>query len=343
MTDIAPEPGGPEFKRYESGSFPTRLDADWEDLVRRPETAALLESLRACRPGLDSCDANALVVVIGSTRDEGLIRLLVTVAQEAGARGRISARILLQALRPLIARLARQISLGSTFSDAFAHVTAELYEVIRTFPLHRDGSTLANVRMELVGRLFGEKRAHHPVARRAINAAVPTHDIEALHAERAAPIGSGPADRGEAASPVEDSALKKLHALGVLQRAEATGLCRGEESSERIELLGMLVWALEEGVITEGQARALANDGRIEDAASPRRLAAASRARQRGLSRLRLALPRYLAADSHPDAADAASIEAGMELRTAPEPPPTPRGMERRNAPSPPPHPDYLD
>jgi hypothetical protein len=282
-------------------SFPARLDADWEVLVRRPEAAALLESLSTRHSGPRWVDANALVAAIESTHDDTLVHQLVSAAQEPSEEGQTAARIIIEALRPLIARVARQISFGSTNSDAFAHVTAELYQVIRTLPLHRPSSTLANLRMELVGSLFGERRAHHPAARRAISTAVPSDDIEALYAARAA-LDIGLGDMGKAPSLVEDSALVTVHALGVLRRAEAAGLRTGEESRQRIELLEMLVWGLNEGVLTDGQARALADYESSEAAASPQQFAAVSRARQRGLSRLRCALPRYLASKDDSEA-----------------------------------------
>ena len=65
-------------------------------------------------------------------------------------------------------------------------------------------------------------------------------------------------------------------------------------SGERGELLDLLLWALDQRVITTGQARALSEHGQVgADTAASR--AAANRARERGIHRLREAASRYLA------------------------------------------------
>jgi len=270
--------------------FALRLDADWIALAGRPATAALLKSLAARHPGFPQGGAHAVVAALRAG-DDGLMRLLVASAQEPGESGQIAARILIEVLRPLAVRLARQYTGAGGFQDSFAHVTSALFQVLRTIPLTRRGAMLANIRMETVGLLFGERRKHNPAARRAINAASPRADLERLSK---AP-GTGPAEAWLAlADSAENLALGALGTVGAFARARAAGLTAGEESGERGELLELLLWALDQRVITEGQARALADHGQFgaEQAGSR---AAVNRARERGIHRLREAAARYLA------------------------------------------------
>ena len=273
--------------------FALRLNADWVHLVRRAATASLLKSLAARHPGFPQGGADAVVAALRAGDDE-LVRQLVAAAQEPGEAGQVAARILIEALRPLVVRLARQHTETSGFQDAFAHVTSVLFQVVRTVPLSRRGSMLANVRMEVVGQLFGDRRKHHPEARRAINGAAPRGDLERLRTARTAAPG---AVSLELADSAEDLALGSLKTASAIDRAREAGLTTGEESSERTELLDLLLWALDQRVITPGQARALADHGQrgIEQWGSR---AAVNRARERGILRLREAASRYLAAQA---------------------------------------------
>ena len=268
--------------------YALRLNADWTHLTRRPATAALLKSLAARQVGLPQGGADAVVAALRAD-DDALMRLLVAAAQEPGESGQIAARIVIEALRPLAVRLARQHAEAGGFQDSFAHVTAVLFQVLRTVPLTRRGAMLANIRMEMVGMLFGERRKHNPAARRAINTARPLGDPARLAATRAAGAVSL-----ELADSAENLALGALVSADAFSRARAAGLSAGEESGERGELLDLLLWALDQHVITTGQARALSEHGQGgADTAASR--AAVNRARERGIHRLREAASRYLA------------------------------------------------
>lgn len=273
--------------------FALRLDSDWFHLVRRPATASLLKALAARYPGFPHGGADPVVAAVRSGDDE-LVRQLVATAQKPGEAGQIAARILIEALRPLVVRLARQYTEASGFQDAFEHVTSVLFQVLRTVPLTRRGAMLANVRMEVVGQLFGDRRKHHPAARRAINGAAPRSDLERLHK---ASSGAPSTVSLELADSAEDLALRSLETDGAFDRAREAGLTAGEQSRERAELFDLLLWALDQRVITPGQARALANHGQPE-AQQPGNRAAVNRARERGIHRLREAASRYLAAQA---------------------------------------------
>ena len=260
-------------------SVSARFDADWRALVRRPATASLLKQLAASHPGFPIGGPDALVDAIRADRSEQLIRQMVTAARRPGEPGQIAARIVLQALRPLAVRLARS-NAGEPFADAHGTALAAIYQAIRTVPTTRAGSVLANVRMDAVNTLYGARRRHHPAARRAIEAAVPDQGLvelatEALH---------------RAAASAEEQAITAVGAERALRRARAAGLHAGDARGDRVELLELLLWAVDEHVITHRQAELLSEHGDSEETE------AAGRARRRAIARLREASARYLAA-----------------------------------------------
>lgn len=270
--------------------FALRLNSDWVHLVRRPATASLLKSLAGRNPGFPQGGADGVVSALRAG-DDALMRQMVAAAQDPGEAGPIAARILIEALRPLVVRLARRYSDEPGFHDAFAHVASVLFQVLRTVPLTRRGAMLANVRMEVVSLLFGYRRKHHPAARRAINGAAPREDLERLHK---APGAAADSVSLEPADSAEELALDMLASARAFERAREVGLTAGEQSGERAELLDLLLWALDQRVITPGQARALADHGQ-PGAVSETSRGAANRARERGIRRLREAASRYLA------------------------------------------------
>ena len=257
-------------------SLSIRLDADWRALQRRPATASLLKGLAARCPGLPT-GPDALVAALSNGRNEQLVRTLVSAAQRPGEGGQIAARIVLQALRPLAVRLAR--SSPAPFAEAYAEAVAALYEAVRTVPLARPGRVLANVRMDAVKRLFGARCQDVPAARRAIAEAAPVAQLADLAADVLT----------RAVESAEDEVLAAERAAGTVRRAAAAGLRTGELHAERIELLELLAWAMDERVITRGQAALLAEHGQGAESEN------AARTRRRAIARLREAAARYLA------------------------------------------------
>lgn len=260
-------------------SYAARLDADWRALTCRTATASLLKLLTAAHPGLPAGGADALVAAIRAGGDDQLVRALVAAAQRPGESGQIAARILLQALRPLAVRLARSQP-AEPFADAHGQAVAALYQALRTVPLTRHGRIVTHIRMEAVWILFGARRGHHPAARRAIEAAAPAPDVTELAAYALE----------QAAASAEDQALTAVRAERAVSRASAAGLPLGEERGGRVELLELLLWAIDEHVITRRQAELLAEHG--EQAQTEN----AARSRRRAIGQLRAAAARYLAA-----------------------------------------------
>lgn len=259
-------------------SYAARLDADWRALTHRPATASLLKQLAAAHPGFPT-DPDALVAAIRAAGDEQLVRALVATAQRPGESGQIAARILVQALRPLAVRLARSQG-AEPFADAHGQAVAALYQALRTVPLTRRGRIIAHIRMDAVSILFGARREHHPAARRAIESAAPVPDVAELAADALE----------QAAASAEDQALTDVRTEAAVSRAIAARLPLGEERGGRVELLELLLWAIDEHVITRKQAELLAEHGEQAETEN------AARSRRRAIGQLRAAAARYLAA-----------------------------------------------
>ena len=281
-----------------------RFDREWEWLCERPQTAADLAALAARHPQIHGHrDPRQLVEAIRLARaDERdhILGALVREASDAGPQAQLAGRIVLQAMLPLIIRLARQrAAQGRRFDDALGEALAALHQVVHTFPVTRTTKVAANLRMETVALLFGANKAKYS-ATRAVTDATPVPDPDEVAARR----------RGaDEQTPTEEDALASVSALDRRERARRAGLLGQDAPGDlavggaRAELLDVLLWAIEARVLPEAQARQLAEDYR-EGAGTKAQIAArrgvpVSRltvAHSRAVRRLRAAVPGYLAA-----------------------------------------------
>lgn len=281
-----------------------RFDREWEWLCERPQTAADLAALVARHPQIyGHQDPRQLVEAIrlaSADERDHLLCALVREASDAGPQAQLAGRIVLQAMLPLIIRLARQRAVqGRRFDDALGEALAALHQVVRTFPATRTAKVAANLRMETVALLFGANKAKYGAAR-AVTDPTPVPDPDEAAARR----------RGAAneQTPTEQDAVACVSALERRERARRAGLLGQDAPGDldvggaRAELLDVLLWAIEARVLREAQARQLAEDYR-EGAGTKAQIAArrgvpVSRltvAHSRAVRRLRDAVPGYLA------------------------------------------------
>lgn len=280
-----------------------RLDDEWRWLCDRADTAATLRTIAARNlavAGLPHPDkiVDALRGAPAAQRD----RLLAALLREAAATGpaaELAGRIVLQAMRPLVLRLARQRAVrGRGFDDALGEALAALHQIVRTYPTNRDTKVTANLRMETVAALFGARKAKYGPARH-VSEPLPVADVDE--------VAFRSAERVTASAPTEARALDQVVASERASRARAAGLLDPAAADTapggaRGELLDVLLWAIEQRVLPAGQARQLAEDYR--DGAGTKAQIAARRgipvsrltvAHSRAVRRLRAAAARYLA------------------------------------------------
>ena len=283
----------------------TRFDNEWEWLCDHPQIAADFATLAVRRPQIGvHHDPRQLVQAIrlapADERDR-LLGALVREASDAGPQAQLAGRIVLQAMRPLALRLARQRAVrGRRFDDALNEALSALHQVVHTFPAPRTTKIAANLRMETVALLFGANKAKYDAARAATDP-TPVPDLDELAARRR--------DAHAEHTPTEEHALASVTALDLQRRALRAGLLGSDAADElaagsaRAELLDVLLWAIEARVLPQQQARQLAEDYR-EGAGTKAQIAArrgmpVSRltvAHSRAVRRLRDAAPSYLAA-----------------------------------------------
>ncbi|MDH6710930.1 DNA-directed RNA polymerase specialized sigma24 family protein [Kitasatospora sp. MAA19] len=244
-----------------------RLDADWallcvDESVRAavtgwlaadrlaPAVAAAAGSwawdlgpeqvLAALRPGRNG---------LGDGLSDEVLRALLRRACGAGGLAGLAARIVLQTMVPAAVRLARsQVRPfgGRSFEDVAQVVVAALYETTVSGRIHtRPGRPAANLVLDALSRACREFGA----------------DREPLGADVAAV---------ETRSDASPSPFDHAHALTVHAAATAAGLDTEEETDRsRLELLELLVDAVESGVLSPADGRAIAwhySDSPVSDA-----------------------------------------------------------------------------
>ena len=203
---------------------------------------------------------------------DAVLRALLERAADRGAVAALAARIVVQAMLPAAVRMTRgQVRPfgGRTFDDVAALVVSALYETACSGRIHRrPGRPAANVFLDALKQVCRELAADRE-----------EQGEDLALAEHVTDAGPGPADRA--------------HHRAVRAAATATGLAPlpGGESAAvgaRLELLELLLEALEAGTISPVDARAVAwhyTTSPLPDAVAAERAGTTAGAWQRRRSR----------------------------------------------------------
>ncbi|MFB8207906.1 hypothetical protein [Streptomyces sp. NPDC056010] len=216
-----------------------RLNAEWADLSQdetfRPHLRrwygdpaptgpqSLLDSLRACRT---------------SGAQDRILLPLLRAAVTGGPGGPLAARTVVQTMLPKAIRIARsQLRPQYDWEETVSLTVGALYEVVRTYPVHRRPRRIAaNLSLEtlrLTRRLIG-------------------HDTSAVPLDPDSAAGISTADP----SPASQAELTLLLARAAdyrLLAEDEPGRAAGWDA--RAELVELLVWALESGALDVEDAR----------------------------------------------------------------------------------------
>ncbi|WP_406451547.1 hypothetical protein OG782_16220 [Streptomyces sp. NBC_00876] len=215
---------------------------DWYDDESPTCPQRVLDTLRGCRTA--------------SEQDRILLPLL-RAAVAGGAGAQLAARMVVQTMLPKAIRIARsQLRPGYDWEETISLTVGALYEVIRTYPVARRAERIAaNLSLEtlrLTRRLIGPDAVSVP--------------LDADTVARLTTVDTGPASQAE---------LALLHAQAAKYRLLAEdepGPAAGWDA--RAELVELLVWALESGVLDVAEARLITGyyrDGSAADPVTPRR------------------------------------------------------------------------
>ncbi|MGW0647296.1 hypothetical protein ACWD4T_00575 [Streptomyces umbrinus] len=272
-----------------AGGIFGRLDAEWAELcadtsVRAAVTdwlmtdrladdvAAVTDSwvrmlgpeqlLAALRPGRG---------VLSDALTDAVLRSLLARATGHDRSSTLSARIIVQAMIPAAVRMTRgQIrSTGGRTWDGVGHmVIAALYEVARSGRIHtRPGRPAANLALDALGRVCHELAADSE-----------PWGEDLASAEHLADPSPGPAGRAHA-----DAIRAAAHAAGL-----EPGDNEEEATSSRLELLELVLEAMEYGSISRADGQAIAwhyADTPVTDAYAAQRAGTTASAWQRRRSR----------------------------------------------------------
>ncbi|GHE13806.1 hypothetical protein [Streptomyces alanosinicus] len=242
------------------------MDAGVLDTAKAPEDlGALMDALeeRSLREG-------------HQFSDEWLGLLL----QLAGQGEELAARVVVQAMLPAAVRMAaRSVRTGEQFSEIYQVVAAALWQAVRSYPARRAAWQVArHLRLEMW---------HHT-----------SRDLKREFASSGVLL-----DEGIAAGLADDcDPAAEAHA-GLLEVAAAEAGLVGGVDGARGELVELLVWALDQQVLSHDAAVAIADHYR-EDGPDDRRAARAAgmspaavrQRRSRAVRQLRDAAPRWVVA-----------------------------------------------
>lgn len=272
----------------------TRLNTEWEWLCADRRSADRVRSWMLGAGVLDAehapADLGELCTLLrkGAKRDEpGFIDawmgvLLRRVSAGDGRDAELAARVLVQAMLPHACRVLRGcVRSGEDIEDVAQVVIASLWEAVRTYPIaRRPRKVAAGLRLEL----------WHRVSRELKRELAPSEHLDETWAA-ALPGGVEPAD---AVEPVL-----------LARAAEAAGLQAAVSPVEELEgargeMVALLVWALECGVLTTEAAAGICDhyrEGAPQDAATASAWGvspvALRRRRSRAVARLRQAAPHW--------------------------------------------------
>lgn len=123
----------------------TALDREWRRITRDPSSTASLETWADSEPSLSGY--KDLAALLDARRDDARAGEIISALARLAARDDLAARTLMQALVPGIVRLAVQF--GPEDDNALDELVSIAWERIRTYPHARNGSTAANILMDV--------------------------------------------------------------------------------------------------------------------------------------------------------------------------------------------------
>ncbi|MFJ2060365.1 hypothetical protein ACIOMM_31120 [Streptomyces sp. NPDC087908] len=255
------------------------LNAEWALVCAEPgsgeQVRGWLEQAGVLRRGEGPAELEELLGWIG-VRDRRLgrehsdrwMRALLAVASDEGAEARLAARVVVQAMLDGAVRMTLSLLRpGRDFDEVGQVVVASLYGVVRSYPLHRARKVAANLLMETL----------HQASRELLN-----DDPQGL--EWGAVLEGLPG--------VEDVA-EVVCRKALAEQAVAGGLAVAAEELQpaQAELAELLLWGVQQGLLTPARARQIAGEVREESrAAAPEAGVSAvtwRKRRSRRLARLR--------------------------------------------------------
>ncbi|MEV6726244.1 hypothetical protein AB0M94_35545 [Streptomyces xanthochromogenes] len=240
------------------GTF-DRLDAEWAALCADASVqAAVADWLTADHLADDVADAaGAWVRTLGPAqllaalrpRDgelsdaltDAVLRALLRRAAGQGRPAVLAARIIVQAMVPAAVRMARRlVRQGRVFDDTSQAVVVALYEVARAGRIHtRPGRPAANLTLDTLRRVLPD------LAR----------ERERLGDDLAA-VEECPGPDGDPGARAHTQWVQSAAAAAQLAPAPDAG--REEWSQARLELLELVLEAMESGTLSPSEARAIA-------------------------------------------------------------------------------------
>ncbi|MFD9517933.1 hypothetical protein [Streptomyces sp. NPDC059979] len=279
-----------------AGGIFDRLDADWAALCADPAVrqavtdwltddhladgiAAVTDSwTRALGPAQLLA---ALRPVTGTATDpltDAILRALLRRAAGRDRSAELAARVIVQAMLPAAVRITRgqvRPTYGRT-RDTVGHVTvAALYEVARSGRIHhRPGRAASNLTLDTLRLVLAELAAEQGSGAEHLSAAAPLVDT--------------------APSPYRIARAHEVHAAAAAAGVAANGPDgEHEKYGARVEVLELLLDAMEDGALSAADAKVLARHylGGVPDAEAAARVGSTpgawQRRRSRALARLR--------------------------------------------------------
>jgi hypothetical protein len=210
-----------------------------------------------------------------------------------GVEGEVAWRLAVRAMLPKAAKMARtQVRAGADFDEVFSIVVSALFEVVRTFPLHRTPRNiytgLALRTLTLAQKTLGQLAEHVSCA----------PEVIAQLADGQLPSGR-PARPAPTAAGIPEDHIDRLGLL--LHAAELHLLCEDDplhiaSDTARGEVLRLVVWAVDTQVLHPAEAQEIARyyaSGAQRAGVTSRAMGADGarlrKARSRGVRRLRAA------------------------------------------------------
>ncbi|KIZ15668.1 hypothetical protein [Streptomyces natalensis] len=273
----------------------TRLNAEWEWLCADRGNAERVRSWMLAAGVLDEdqapTDLGDLSVLLRKRADRDgpefsdawMGVLLHRVSSGNGRDAEVAARVLVQAMLPCAVGMTRRsVRSGERPEDVAQLVIASLWEVVRSYPVARRPRQLArNLRMELWHRVSRDLKRELAVL------AEPLDEVWACEL----PGGDDPSHAAEPTLLAQ--AAEKAGLQGAVDAVEELEGARGE-------VVALLVWALEEKVLTQEAAVEVCDfyrEGAPQDAEAARVSGVSSvalrRRRSRAVARLRQAAPQW--------------------------------------------------
>ncbi|MGW2089115.1 hypothetical protein [Streptomyces sp. NPDC001880] len=181
----------------------------------------------------------------GRVHSDRWMRVLLERAAGEGAGAQLAARVVVQAMLPGAVRMTqRLLRAGRDFDETGQVVVACLYQVVRRYPLGRNGGVAANLLLETLHLASRELQADTETD------AVPWHPVLESAVVPGEPAAADPAEA------VWRTVLRRQAAeAGLLRAGEVPVGARGE-------LVELLVWAVAAGLLDVVRARVIADESR---------------------------------------------------------------------------------